>query len=77
MKPEQDAFGQGVYDFHQEGCAAFRTPGYFQLPRLFEYLMVSPEEMADIVAGTGWQIAKIVPREDGVDYTAVIEKIRP
>jgi hypothetical protein len=27
----------------------------------FDYLMVSPEEMADIVAGTGWQTARLNP----------------
>jgi len=40
----------------------------------FEYLMVSPEEMAEIVAGTGWHVEQIVWREDGVDYTAVLQK---
>lgn len=35
---------------------------------------MKPEEMAEIVTGTGWHIAQIVVREDGVDYTAVLEK---
>jgi len=39
----------------------------------FDYLMVSPEEMTDIVAGTGWHITRLFESEDG-PYTAVIEK---
>lgn len=40
----------------------------------FDYLMVSPEEMAAIVAGTGWQIGQIIEGEGGM-YTAVLEKV--
>jgi len=42
----------------------------------FEYLMVSPAEMADILDGTGWRIARILKRRgtDASQYGAVIEK---
>jgi SAM-dependent methyltransferase len=40
----------------------------------FDYLMVSPEEMAEIVAGTGWQIGPVMEGEGGM-YTAVLEKV--
>lgn len=68
--------------FHERNRQLGRLPGQLRLRvryktmigPWFEYLMVSPEEMAEIVAGTGWHIAQIVPREDGVDYTAVLEK---
>jgi hypothetical protein len=40
----------------------------------FEYLMVSPEEMAEIVVDMGWHIAQIVLDKDSVNYTAVLEK---
>lgn len=40
----------------------------------FDYLMVSQPEMAEIVAGTGWQISRFVEAEDGPDYTAVLQK---
>lgn len=40
----------------------------------FDYLMVSPEEMADIVAGTGWEMGQIGWGEGG-NYTAVLEKV--
>ena len=68
--------------FHERNRKLGRLPGQLRLRvryktmigAWFEYLMVSPEEMAEIVAGTGWHIAQIVPRENGVDYTAVLEK---
>lgn len=68
--------------FHERNRQLGRLPGHLRLRvryktmigPWFEYLMVSPEEMAEIVEGTGWHIAQIIPREDGVDYTAVIEK---
>jgi SAM-dependent methyltransferase len=44
--------------------------------RWFEYLIVSPEEMEDLLGGTGWRIRKVIS-EDGADddhYVAVIEK---
>ncbi len=41
----------------------------------FDYLMVSPEEMKEIVAGTGWQVGQMFEGEAGM-YTAVIEKER-
>lgn len=37
------------------------------------YLMVSQAEMAQIVQGTGWHIAEILP-SDGSEYIAVLEK---
>jgi hypothetical protein len=38
-----------------------------------DYLMVSPDEMREIAAGTGWQIGMILGDEAG-HYTAIIEK---
>ncbi|MCP4415511.1 MAG: class I SAM-dependent methyltransferase [Chloroflexi bacterium] len=40
----------------------------------FEYLIVSLEEMAEILAGTGWQMGQTFLGEGG-GYTAVIEKM--
>lgn len=40
----------------------------------FDYLMVSPAEMANIVAGTGWQIGRLFQQEGEATYTAVLEK---
>jgi SAM-dependent methyltransferase len=68
--------------FHERNRKQGRLPGQLRLRvryktmigPWFEYLMVSPEEMEQIVDGTGWHIEQIVWREDGVDYTAVLEK---
>jgi len=38
----------------------------------FEYLIVSPGEMSEIVEGTGWHIRRFV-RDDGAYYVAVLE----
>lgn len=41
----------------------------------FDYLMVSPDEMAQIVAGAGWQIEQLIAQEGAATYTAVLEKV--
>lgn len=38
----------------------------------FEYLIVSPGEMEEIVAGTGWEIQRLV-RDEGSYYAAVLD----
>lgn len=40
----------------------------------FDYLMVSPDEMRQIVDSTGWHVAQVMMSEEGGLYTAVIEK---
>jgi SAM-dependent methyltransferase len=40
----------------------------------FDYLMVSPDEMADILKGTGWYIHRLCAQEDNPAYTAVLFK---
>jgi SAM-dependent methyltransferase len=41
----------------------------------FDYLMVSPEEMESLVAGTGWRIARLIDaRNVGPVYAAIIER---
>jgi hypothetical protein len=40
----------------------------------FDYLMVSPQEMADLVASTGWHIARILNEPNEAVYSAVLEK---
>ncbi len=39
----------------------------------FDYLMVSKEEMAELVQGTGWRIHEILDSE-GSNYVAILEK---
>ena len=69
---------------HERQRQQGRLPGQFRLRvrykamigPWFEYLMVSPQEMAEIVAGTGWHVKQIFWSKDRVDYyTAVLEKI--
>jgi SAM-dependent methyltransferase len=38
----------------------------------FDYLIVSPDEMAEIVAGTDWQISRLV-QDEGSSYVAVLD----
>jgi len=40
----------------------------------FDYLLVSPDEMASIVSGTGWEIRELV-MSDGPDYAVVIARV--
>ena len=40
----------------------------------FDYLIVSPREMRNIVAGTGWRVAKLI-RTTSPIYVAVLEKV--
>jgi SAM-dependent methyltransferase len=42
----------------------------------FDYLLVSPQEMKDILAGTGWELRKVL-RDRGLLYVAVITKVLP
>jgi SAM-dependent methyltransferase len=40
----------------------------------FDYLFVSPKEMAEVLVGTGWRVARILS-DDGPMYAAIIEKV--
>jgi hypothetical protein len=40
----------------------------------FDYLLASPEEMADILEGTGWRIHRVISAEETPIYAAVIFK---
>jgi hypothetical protein len=42
--------------------------------RWFDYLLVSPTEMKDILAGTGWRQDRILRGDGGSVYVAVIAK---
>jgi SAM-dependent methyltransferase len=39
----------------------------------FDYLLVSQQEMKEILAGTGWEISRVLP-DKGPGYTAIITK---
>lgn len=40
----------------------------------FDYLLVSPREMEEVLEGTGWRVAEFIAA-DGPNYLAVIEKL--
>jgi SAM-dependent methyltransferase len=47
--------------------------GYARTP-WFDYLIVSASEMREIVAGTGWRVAKLIEESNPI-YIAVLEKV--
>ena len=66
--------------YHERNRNRGRMPGQLRL-RIryrdligpwFEYLIVSPDEMAEIVEGTGWEIRHLI-RDEGSVYVAVLE----
>jgi SAM-dependent methyltransferase len=67
--------------YHQLNRRRGRRPGQLRIrvrfgharTPWFDYLIVSPREMRDIVAGTGWRVARVI-RTTGPDYVAVLEK---
>ncbi len=67
--------------YHERNRNRGRMPGQLRL-RIryrdligpwFEYLIVSPDEMAEIVEGTGWEIRHLI-RDEGSFYVAVLEQ---
>jgi SAM-dependent methyltransferase len=40
----------------------------------FDYLMVSPAEMEELVTGTGWRVGKVYPNGAGPLYAAIVER---
>ena len=84
------AESRGVYDtddpdhlaYHERNRKRGRMAGQLRLRvrhRLmttpwFDYLIVSQDEMRDLVAGTGWEVARFLPTESGI-YAAVIDKV--
>jgi ATP-dependent phosphoenolpyruvate carboxykinase len=40
----------------------------------FDYLMVSQEEMQEILEGTGWEVERFIPQEGKPTYVAIIRK---
>ena len=69
--------------YHERNRKRGRMPGQLRLRvryrdligPWFDYLTVSPEELGEIVEGTGWQIRRVI-RDDGSYYAAVLEPVR-
>ena len=58
---------------HMSGLLRLRIRYKKYVSQWFDYLFVSPDEMADIVKGTGWEIQELL-RDDKASYIAVIKK---
>jgi SAM-dependent methyltransferase len=41
----------------------------------FDYLLASPEEMAGLAEGTGWELARVIDEDEHV-YVGVLERVR-
>lgn len=52
--------------------ARYRT----HVGRWFEYLLVSPKEMKEIVVGTGWHVDRVIMPRSGPLYVGVVRKER-
>ena len=69
--------------YHDRNRKRGRMPGQIRLrvryqtikSPWFDYLMVSPDELADIIKDTGWQVTRIYPQDEDSIYSALIEKI--
>jgi SAM-dependent methyltransferase len=55
------------------GQIRFRVRYRHLRTRFIDYLMVSPAEMRQIVAGTGWRIVKVLPSK-GSSYVGILAK---
>lgn len=68
--------------YHERNRRRGRMPGQIRLRvrykkitgPWFDYLMVSPDEMRQILNGTGWRVHKTLSRGNDGLYTAIIEK---
>ena len=68
-------------DYHERNRKRGRMPGQLRLRvrfRLaatpwFDYLIVSPDELRELVAGSGWEVSRLIEGEAGI-YVAVLDK---
>ncbi len=69
--------------YRQQNILKGRMPGQLRIrvryrrykSPWFDYLLVSPEELGEIVAGTGWEVERIIMPEDRY-YAAIIRKVK-
>jgi hypothetical protein len=68
-------------NYHKLNRSRSRMPGQLRIriryqsyvTPWFDYLLVSPEEMKKILAGTGWRVSRFLKFKDS-SYIAIIEK---
>ena len=67
--------------YHERNRKRGRMPGQLRIrvrfglttTPWFDYLIVSPDELRELVAGSGWEVARLIDGEAGI-YAAVLEK---
>ena len=67
--------------YHERNRRKGRMPGQLRLrvrhrmatTPWFDYLIVSPDELRELVDGSGWDVARLIEGEAGI-YAAVLEK---
>lgn len=67
--------------YHERNCARGRLPGQLRLrvryrelaTPWFDYLIVTPDEMAAIAASGGWRLSRVIG-DEGPIYVGVLEK---
>jgi SAM-dependent methyltransferase len=69
-------------EYHRFNIARGRMSGQLRIrirferlaSRWFNYLMVSPKELSNLIKGTGWTAERFVVDTDGANYFAIIRK---
>jgi SAM-dependent methyltransferase len=67
--------------YHERNRRRGRMPGQLRIrivyghhrSRWFDYLLASPEEMAELAAGTGWELTRVIDEGEHV-YVGVLER---
>ena len=68
--------------YHERNRRRGRMPGQLRIrvvyghrrSRWFDYLLASPEEMAELAEGTGWELARVIDEGEHV-YVGVFERV--
>ncbi len=69
--------------YHERNRRKGRMPGQLRIrvrhrmatTPWFDYLIVSPDELRELVAGSGWEVARLIDGEAGM-YATVLEKAK-
>jgi SAM-dependent methyltransferase len=69
--------------YHEQNRRRGRMPGQLRIrirhqsyaTPWFDYLLVSPEEMAELAEGTGWDLRRVIDEGEQV-YVGVLERVR-
>jgi hypothetical protein len=70
--------------YHELNRRRGRMPGQMKIrirfqkyaTKWFDYLLVSKEEMKQILKGTGWKVKQFIESENTPNYIAIIEKTK-